>query len=151
MADSADALDDRLFMDALFDLLVPADESRDLPGAGSLDLSAEAVRGVRSDPLLGPFVEAGTEALRDAALAEHPEGLAGMTREAGTKLLQSVLSAHPIFVMGLLRHLYPAFYANPKVLEGIGVPPRPPFPEGFDVQPTDPELLAILQARRKSA
>ena len=150
MADTAEALDDRQFMDALFDLLIPADESRGLPGAGSLDLSVETVRGVLGDSLLGPFVEPGTQALYDAALTEHPEGLAGMTREAGTKLIQTISSAHPILVMGLLRHLYPAYYAHPKVLVGIGEPSRPPFPEGFDVQPTDPELLKKLQERRKA-
>jgi hypothetical protein len=150
MAATAGALDDQPFMDALFDLLIPADESRGLPGAGTLDLLAETVRGVRGDPLLGPFVEPGAQALYDAGLTEHPDGLAGMSRESGTKLLQTILSAHPILVMGLLRHLYPAYYANPKVLSGIGVPPRPLFPEGFDVQPTDPGLLAKLQARRRA-
>ncbi len=26
---------------------------------------------------------------------------------------------------------------------------RPPFPEGFEIEPTDPELLAALRARKK--
>jgi hypothetical protein len=144
-----DALHDAAFMDALFDLLIPPDESRGLPGAGSLQLSAGVAAGVEGEPLLGPFVLAGAAAVREAALAAHPDGLAAMSREAATELLQSQLAAHPLLPMGLMRFLCPPYYAHPRVLAAIGEPPRPRFPEGFDVQPTDPELLAKLQTRRK--
>ena len=65
------------------------------------------------------------------------------------KLLQPQISANPFFMMGLLRYLYPAYYQHPQVLEGIGEPPRPPFPQGFDVEATDATLLEKLQARRR--
>jgi hypothetical protein len=73
-----------------------------------------------------------------------------MTREAGKQLVETTLSSNPFVMMGLLRYLYPAYYAHPRVLEGIGEPPRPPFPEGFDVEATDAGLLEKLQARRRS-
>jgi hypothetical protein len=45
--------------------------------------------------------------------------------------------------------VYPAYYAEARVLAGIGEAARPPFPEGFEVEPTDPALLAALAARAK--
>ena len=150
MTESRAALDDPEFMDALLNLVIPPSASGDLPGAGGLGLSPAVATGLRGDPLLGPLVEPGVQAVWEAARTEHPEGLAGMTPEAGTKLLEVQLSAHPLLMMGLLRYLYPAYYAHPRVLPGIGEPPRPPFPDGFDVEATDAGLLERLQARRKT-
>ena len=96
------------------------------------------------------MVKGGVQAIWEAARSQHSEGLAGMTPEAGTKLVQTQVSANPFFMMGLLRYLYPAYYQHPQVLRGIGEAPRPPFPEGFDVEATDARLLEKLQARRRA-
>jgi hypothetical protein len=88
--------------------------------------------------------------MREAALSQHPQGLPGMAPQAGAKLLEAQLTSHPFLIVGISRYLFPAYYQHPQVLTGIGEPPRPPFPKGFDVEPTDPKLLEKLQARRKA-
>lgn len=145
------ALSDAGFMKALLDLVIPPSASADLPGAGELGLSAAVATALQADPMLGPLVEAGAQALREAALSQHPNGLSGMTPQAGAKLIEDQLVAHPALIMGLLRYLYPTYYQHPQVLVGIGEPPRPPFPEGFEVEATDTGLLEKLQTRRKKA
>jgi hypothetical protein len=150
MTESPTALNDQAFMDALLNLVIPPDASGSLPGAGTLGLSPAVATGLKADPLLGPMVGAGLQAIWEAALSQHPNGLAGMTPEAGTKLVQRQVSANPFFMMGLLRYLYPAYYQHPHVLRGIGEAPPPPFPEGFDVEATDARLLEKLQARRRA-
>ena len=150
MTETSAALDDHDFMRALLNLVIPPSPSGDLPGAGALGLSPFVVTGLQADPLLGPLVEAGARAVREAALSEHPKGLAGMAPQAGTKVVEAQLANHPLLIMGLLRYLYPAYYQHQRVLEGIGEPPRPLFPEGFDVEATDAKLLEKLQARRKA-
>lgn len=150
MTETTAALDDGDFMNALLELVIPPDTAGDLPGAGSLGLSPAVAAGLQADPLLGPLIEAGAQAVREAALAEHPEGLQGMSPQAGTKLLEGQLTSHPFLIMGLSRYLYPAYYQHPQILRGIGEPPRPPFPEGFDVEATDAGLLEKLLARRKA-
>ncbi|MEX0682717.1 MAG: hypothetical protein WD904_10840 [Dehalococcoidia bacterium] len=150
MTESSAALTDREFMDALLDLVIPPNASGSLPGAGALGLSPGVALALQADPLLGPIVEAGLQAVRAAARSQHPGGLPGMTPEAGTKLVEAQLSAHPFFMMGLLRYVYPAYYQHPQALIGIGEPPRPPFPEGFDVEPTGAALLEKLQSRRRA-
>jgi hypothetical protein len=150
MTESRAALNDPEFMNALLNLVIPPNASGTLPGAGALGLSPAVATALQADPLLGPPVEAGVQAVREAALSQHPEGLPGMTPEAGTKLLEAQLSAHPLLMMGMLRYLYPVYYQQAQVLTGIGEAPRPPFPEGFDVEATDANLLEKLQARRKT-
>ncbi|MCH8814577.1 MAG: hypothetical protein IH957_05675 [Chloroflexi bacterium] len=150
MTETRPALNDHDFMKALLNLLIPPSASRELPGAGALGLETAVAAALQDDPSLGPMVEAGALAVREAALAEHPEGLPAMAPEAGTKVVEAQLTAHPFLMMGLLRYLYPAYYQHPQVLEGIGEPPRPPFPEGFDVEATDAELLEKLLARRRT-
>jgi hypothetical protein len=151
MTEPRAALDDPAFMDAFLDLIIPPGPSGTPPGAGTLGLSAAVAAGLRADPLLGPLVEPGVEAVREAAVAQQPDGgLAGMTSEAGTRLLEAQISAHPVLMMGILRYLYPVYYQHPQVMAGIGEAARPPFPEGFEVEATDPGLLDKLRARRKS-
>ncbi len=149
MTETPAALNDHDFMKAFLDLVIPPSASGDLPGAGSLGLSPAVATALQADPLLGPLVEAGAQAVRDATLSEHPDGLSGMTPQAATEVLKAQLASHPLLILGMSRHLYPAYYQHPRVLEGIGEPPRPPFPEGFDVEATDAELLEKLRARRR--
>jgi hypothetical protein len=137
-------------MDALLDVVLPASPSGDMPAAGALGLSAAVAAGVRADPLLGPVVGPGLDALRDAALLRTAGGLPAMSHEDAAEFVTAQFSGNPMLMMGFLRHVYPAYYANPLVLAGIGDPPRPAFPEGFDVEPTDPALLALLAARART-
>jgi hypothetical protein len=147
---TATALDDLGFVSALLDLVLPPNPAGDVPGAGALGLGPAVVQGVKADRLIGPMVEAGVEAVRDEALSQHAEGLSGMSAEEGVKLVQSQLLAHPVLMMGILRYLYPVYYAHPLVLAAIGEPARAPFPEGFDIDPIDEGLLEKLRARRKT-
>ncbi|MCH7809588.1 MAG: hypothetical protein IH863_03300 [Chloroflexi bacterium] len=135
-------------MKALLNLVIPPSASGDLPGAGALGLETAVATGLQADPLLGPMVEAGALAVREAALTEHPQGLPGMAPQAGARLLAGELKSHPFLIVGISRYLFPAYYQHPQVLTGIGEPPRPPFPEGFDVEATDAGLLEKLMARR---
>ncbi len=99
MTETRAALNDHDFMKAFLDLVIPPSASGDLPGAGALDLSPAVATALQADPLLGPLVEAGAQAVREAALSQHPEGLPGMTRHAATEVLKAQLATHPLLIM----------------------------------------------------
>ncbi|MBA4181405.1 MAG: hypothetical protein C0506_12510 [Anaerolinea sp.] len=149
MPNATDPLHDNAFMEAFLNLVIPPDEDRRMPGAGSLGLGAAVAAAVETDSLLGHAVVTGLRAVRDAAVARDPAGLPGLTREARLEVLEGVLAHHPAFMTGVARHLYPAYYQHPRVLEALGEPARAPFPEGFQIEPTDAALMAKLLARRK--
>lgn len=134
-------------MQAFLDLVIPPSDDGKLPGAGSLDLASDMALRVEADPALGPFVQAGMQAVHDAALLRDPSGLAALPRQIRVEVIEAQLAAHPMLMIGVGLHLYPAYYQHPRVLEGLGEPPRAPFPDGYDLEETDPQLLEKLRER----
>ncbi len=149
MSDATTPLRDPAFLQAFLDTLIPPGDDGRMPGAGSLGLGETIVARIEAAPMLGPAVGAGLAAVRDAALERDPAGFASMPPHLRAEVVESQLAAHPMLILGVGLHLYPAYYQHPRVLEGIGEPPRPPFPEGYTVDETDPALLALLEARRR--
>jgi hypothetical protein len=150
MADTLTPLRDSAFMQAFLDLVIPPSDDGKLPGAGSLDLASGVAGQLEADPALGPFVVAGLQAVHDAALARDPAGLSGLPQQARVEVVEAQVGAHPMLMIGLGLHLYPAYYQHPRVLEGLGEPPRPPFPDGYDLEETDPQLLEKLRDRQRA-
>jgi hypothetical protein len=151
MTDAPTAHRDLIFMQAFLDLAIPPSTDGKMPGAGSLDIAAEVAGALEADELLGPFIQAGLQAVHGAALGRDPAGFSGLSPHARVELVESQLAAHPFLMPGLALHLYPSYYQHPRVLEALGEPPRPPFPEGYDVEPTDPRLLDQLRTRKRGA
>lgn len=146
MSTTTNPLRDPGFMRAFLDTVIPPSADGRMPGAGSLGVEAAVVSAVEADARSGPLIEAGLAAV--AAAAEPEGGFASLLPAGRVAVVEAALAAHPQLVNAFARHLYLAYYQHPAVLVAIGEPPRPPFPEGFTVEPTDPELLAKLMARR---
>jgi len=88
-------------------------------------------------------------ALRDAALARHPGGVSALDPDAREQLLTEVMAQQP--VLGMLQlFVFTQYYQHPTALQGLRLPGGAPFPKGHTIQPTDPELLAKLGARRRA-
>lgn len=143
-------LRDPAFLQAFLDVVIPPSADGRMPGAGSLGLTPGLATTLEADAMLGLVASAGLEAVREAALARDPAGFASLSKEARLDVVTATLEAHPMLMLAVARHLYPAYYQHPRVLEALGEPARPPFPEGFEVEPTDPQLLEKLYARRRS-
>ena len=149
MTDTPTLLRDPAFMQAFLDVVIPPSKDGRMPAAGSLCLAPAVAAALEADPLLGPIALAGIQAVHDAALALDTGGLAALSAEARLEVVAAQVTAHPMLMIGIARYLYPLYYQHPRVLEGLGEPPRPPFPEGYEVEPTDPALLAKLRPRQR--
>ena len=135
-------------MRAVLDLVIPPRADGVLPGAGALGLGGEVAEQLRADTSDGPGVAAGLAAVQASARARDAEGFTALSAVAQLAVLQSQLPEHPALIPGLIRYVYVAYYQHPTVLGGLEQPARAPFPEGFDVEETDPALLALLESRR---
>ncbi|MCA9830776.1 MAG: gluconate 2-dehydrogenase subunit 3 family protein [Dehalococcoidia bacterium] len=143
-------LADMAFMRAFLDTVIPPGRDGRMPGAGTLGLEGGISTAVESDARSGSLVRAGLAALAEAAASTgEAGGFPALDPAHRAKVLDDVLAEHPMLVNAVARHLYLAYYQHPTVLVAIGEPARPPFPEGFTVEPTDPELLAKLVSRQK--
>ena len=150
MTDATTPLRDSAFMQAFLDLVIPASDDGKMPSAGSLEFAHDLAGSIAADGRFGMPVQAGLQAVHDAALERDPGGLPALSPEDGLEVIESQLRAHPALMGGLSVHLYPAYYQHPRVLEALGEPPRAPFPEGYVVEETDEGLLAKLRARQRS-
>ena len=148
MSDASTPLRDTAFMRAILDLAIPPSGDGKLPGAGSLDLCSDVAGALEADAMLGPIVQAGLRAVHDAALARDPGGLTRLSQQARLEVVEAQLGPHPLLMIGVVRYLYPAYYRHPRVLDALGEPARPPFPEGYEIEATDAGLLEKLRSRR---
>jgi hypothetical protein len=143
------ALDDHPFLRAILNLAIPPQGP--MPGAGDLDLWPTVAAALSRNPAAWASLTAALEAVRTAALARDPGGLASLPAAAALEVVQSASADHPALMPTIARATALAYYQHPSVLIALGEPPRPPFPEGFDLEPISPEWLAILQRRAQSA
>ena len=112
MSAEPSVLRDVAFMDALLDLLIPPGDDGHMPGAGSLDLSDELADAVEADARFGPAITSALQAIRDAARARDPGGLAALPAAARLEVIETELAQQPALIRGLddaaLSRLLPA-------------------------------------------
>ena len=151
MLSDASPLQDTEFVGAILDLLIPPRADGRVPGAGALGLAETVAADLTADASYGSRVESGLAAVRDAARERNPEGFLALAGEDRLAVFRAQQQEHPALERGLVHYLYLAYYQHPMVLVGLGQPARPPFPEGYEIEQTDPELLALLESRRLPA
>ncbi|MEO8541173.1 MAG: hypothetical protein ABI577_15635 [bacterium] len=144
MSHSTPPLHDASFLSALLDTLIPPGSAgKPMPGAGTIGIESVVAQTLAADAQSGPDVVAALEVLR-----QRTPGFASLPAAERASAIETQSASDPAWLRALLRHVYLAYYQHPTVLAALGEPPRPPFPEGFELEPTDPELLAALESRK---
>jgi hypothetical protein len=134
---------------AVLDELIPPSPDGRLPGAGAdeVGLVAYLEEASARTPDLRPALEQGLAALAELARRRGAQGFAELPAAERAAVLEELGTAAPAFLPGLLFQTYAGYYQQPAVLAGLGLPPRPPFPEGYDLEPGDLGLLDPVRAR----
>ena len=129
--------------------IIPSSGDGKMPGAGDIGLVAQILAAVEQRPELGASIARGLSALDGVARRKHADGFATLSREAKVAALEEVAAAEEGFLIGLMFPTFVAYYQHPRVLEGLGREPRPPFPQGFEVPPFDLTLVDPVRRRGK--
>ena len=133
--------DERSTLSSLLDELLPARDDGRLPAAGALGLADGVGAAIRTSRMR-PAISA---ALADLAA----EGFPSLPSPEKRARLEALAKAAPAVFQPLLAHAYGAYYTHPSVIDAIGLLPRPPFPEGYEVPATDFSLLDPVRRRTK--
>ena len=133
--------DQRGTLASLLDELLPPREDARLAGAGGLGL-ADAVDAACLASPLRPALSAELTALGSG-------GFAALAKTEKRARVEVLAKQSPELFQLLLRHAYGAYYTHPSVVAALGLPARPPFPEGYAVPPTDFSLLDPVRRRAK--
>ena len=133
----------------VLDLLIPPSGDGRMPGAGEVGIGARIDQLTQRDPGLRAVVAAGVAALDAHARAAGASVFAALAGDARLAALHEVAAAQPGFVPSLIFHTYAGYYQEGRVLQGLGLEARPPFPAGHQLDPFDAALLDPVRRRAK--
>ena len=140
--------EERALSSVLDEIIPPRPDGR-LPGAGELGLGGYIAGAAEKAPDLRTALVQGLAALGDLAGRRGSEGFAALSKADKLEVLNEVATAEPAFLPGLIFHAYAGYYQNGRVLEALGMEPRPPHPEGYAIEPSDLTLLDPVRQRPK--
>lgn len=132
---------------AVLDLIVPPSQDGRLPGAGEIGLAVEVAAACDSSAEARAPVADGLAALEAAARKQGAASFRAAPPAQRLQTLRDHAAQAPFFLPGLVFHTYRAYYQHPRVLAGLGLGGRPPFPQGYAVAPTDFDAL-LARVRR---
>ena len=141
--------DQKRALSIVLDAIIPPAENGRLPGAGELGLVDYIALTLQRSPELAPAVAGGLSLLDDLAAARGSHGFAALGDTDRAAVLSESVTGEPAFLPSLIFHSYVAYYQNDRVIEALGLEPRPPFPKGYEIEPNDLSLLDEVRERSR--
>jgi len=128
-------------LNALAGALIPASVEHDVPGADDPAIFAQ----IRI--AAGSFLEPVQEGLRNLDGLAAATGFSGLDQTARLAGAEQFRTAHPELAGLVISLICQCYYRDERVLKSLGMAPRPPFPEGFEVEDGDWSLLDPVRSR----
>jgi len=138
--------EERALASVLDEIIPPSGDGR-LPGAGELGLAGYIEQTLQQTPEFRPAIAQGLSTLDDLARSRGSERFAALSGQDKLDVLNQLATAQPAFLPGLIFHAYAGYYQNGRVVAALGLEPRPPHPEGYDLEPGDLTLLDRVRRR----
>ena len=129
---------------AVLDRLIPP--QGDMPGAGEVGTADYLDRIAAESARLARLFSGGLQDIEIAA-ARVGAGFEELSGEQRDEVLRGVEADSPDFFDALVRHTYNGYYSSPKVVELLGLDPRPPQPRGNHVERGDLSSLELVVER----
>jgi len=134
---------ERTLASVLDEIIPPSTDGR-LPGAAEIGLARYIEQAVPKMPELWLMIVQGLAELDDLAATRHGRRFAELSRPERVALLNE-----QSFVLALSLHAYVGYYQHPRVVEALGLDPRPPHPKGYQMEPNNLTLLDAVRRRPK--
>lgn len=129
---------------AILDTLIPPSEDGRLPGAGELGLARYVAERA---PELRALIAAGLADLDARAGSRGAATFASLAAAERTELLAAFAAEDALLLPALVFHAYGGYYQQRAVVEALGLEHRPPYPQGFPMEPTDTSRLEGVRRR----
>jgi hypothetical protein len=133
----------------VLDEIIPASSDGRLPGAGELGLASHIDQALQQAPELRPVIAQGLSGIADLASRRNSQGFAALPKQDKLEVLSEIESREPAFLPSLIFLTYTGYYRNGRVVEALGLEPRPPHPKGYEVEENDLTLLDGVRQRPK--
>ncbi len=133
----------------VLDELIPPSADGRLPSGGALGLHERLADALRPVPALREMVVQSLAALDALARRRDPAGLDALTPDARAAVLAELAASEHAVPPILALHAFASYYHHPRVVEALGLEPRPPHPRGYAMNPNDLSLLEPVRRRGK--
>lgn len=130
----------RLALRRVAALMIPVSEEHGVPGADDEAIFADIVRSLGRD---ADAVRAALRRLDELAGGAFADCADEARRAAMQRLREGDAALSAVLVAVVVR----CYYRDDRVMRSLGMEPRPPFPEGFDVEQGEWSLLDPVRAR----
>ena len=131
----------RTLLRALVGTMIPASPGHGVPGADDEAIFADILKSA------GPTLAAIGEKLGNLETMAGEAGFLGADEATRVDLAEAFRQAHPEVAALIVSLACQCYYRDPRVLESLGTPARPPFPEGYEISFGDWSLLDPVRAR----
>jgi hypothetical protein len=126
---------------ALAGAIIPASEAHGVPGADDETIFTDLITSA------GPTLQFVAEQLGILEELAGDGGFLAASLDEQVSLAEQFRAAHPEAAALIVSLICQCYYRDPRVLESLGTPPRPPFPEGYEIDEGDWSLLDPVRAR----
>lgn len=133
-------------LEAVLDEIIPPSPDKKFPGAGSLGLTEEIETKVGTR---WTGIARGLAKLDELSRSHGGESFAELADEERQPILRELAMTQPTLLPSLIAPTYSGYYRAAQVLEALGRDPRPPYPEGYELEEGDFSLLDPVRARPK--
>jgi hypothetical protein len=133
-------------LSVLLNMILPASTDGRMPGAGGMDALIGQIAKARAT--LPALVEC-LDKLDHEAVTQYGAPFAAVDEVKHVSLLDQMRSRDPGALQQLALATVTCYYQQDRVLEGLGMEARPPFPTGYRVEQGDLSLLKPVIARGK--
>ena len=125
-------------------MMIPASEKYGVPGADDESIVAEIIAAAGDQSAI--IVEV-LDALNKKAQDEGGGSFADLTGDLRMTIVDRFKETAADTVTNLVTLTAQCYYRDPRVMESLGMEPRPPFPEGFEVEQGDWSILDPVRDR----
>ena len=142
--------DQRAMVDVLLDMIIPPSADGQRPGAATFDVVGYVLArdGGQHEGQIDT-IRRDLSHLQSKAKARHDISFDELDPTQQWDLVETLRKEDPDFLRPLALGATLCYYEQFEVLEAIGLPPRTPYPEGFDVESGDLNLLDPVRTRGK--
>ena len=128
----------------LLDEIIPADPTRNKPSAAEIGVLAYLLD---QDSAYLTELRVELDTLDEHAQAQTGRRFVESTGTTRTELTETCKREHPQIFQRLVAHTAACYYQDGRAMQAIGLPPRPPYPEGYTVRRGDLTLLEPVRQR----
>ena len=136
----------RASLDIVLNMIVPPSADGRMPGAAEVGVPAYLYA---ETPDALPELCRELEQLEQRSRGRFARGFAELQGHERKFLIDEMRAQEPSYMSRLAMETLACYYQHDRVLEGLGIEARPPYPKGYQVAQGDLSLLEPVRARGK--